>query len=92
MDDATLDQFAGDTGDGDDTSTGDGAGGSDGDGGAATDQAGGGATGGAAGEAPAVSTFAWTPGGAACAACGAVVEHRWRREAGLVCADCADWE
>lgn len=42
---------------------------------------------------PARSTYAWSPDGAECAACGATVEARWRGEAaeGLVCADCKEW-
>ncbi|WP_276259416.1 DUF7573 domain-containing protein [Haloglomus litoreum] len=40
---------------------------------------------------PARSTYDWSPGGAACAACGATVEARWRDEPGLVCADCKAW-
>jgi hypothetical protein len=42
--------------------------------------------------APAVSTYDWTPSGADCATCGAVVEKRWRNGDGaLVCADCKEW-
>ena len=41
--------------------------------------------------APARSTYAWSPAGADCAACGATVERRWRDETGLVCADCKTW-
>jgi hypothetical protein len=40
---------------------------------------------------PARSTYAWSPAGANCAACGATVERRWRDEAGLVCSDCKGW-
>ena len=40
---------------------------------------------------PAQSTYAWSPAGADCAACGATVERRWRDEAGLVCSDCKGW-
>ena len=40
---------------------------------------------------PAVPTYDWTPEGAACEACDAVVERRWRDDAGLVCADCKTW-
>lgn len=40
---------------------------------------------------PAVSTFEWTPAGAACAACGSDVERRWREDGELVCADCKAW-
>ena len=40
---------------------------------------------------PVVSTFEWTPSGAACAACGSDVERRWREDGGLVCTDCKAW-
>jgi hypothetical protein len=42
---------------------------------------------------PAASTYACSPGGAPCAACGARVERRWRDEerGGLVCGDCKVW-
>jgi len=40
---------------------------------------------------PAVSTYAWSPDGADCAACGAVVERRWRDGDELVCSDCKEW-
>jgi len=52
-----------------------------------------GADGEADGEAvePAVSTYDWTPGGADCEGCGAVVERRWRDDDGLVCGDCKAW-
>lgn len=40
---------------------------------------------------PGRSTFAWSPGGAECAACGSVVERRWRDDDGLVCEDCKEW-
>ena len=40
---------------------------------------------------PAVSTYAFSPDGAACDACGAVVQKRWRDESGLVCPDCKAW-
>jgi hypothetical protein len=36
-------------------------------------------------------TYQWTPEGAACADCGAVVERRWREDDVYVCADCKDW-
>jgi hypothetical protein len=36
-------------------------------------------------------TAAWDPCGGVCAACGAVVERRWRGAAGLVCPDCKEW-
>lgn len=44
-----------------------------------------------AGVDPIAATYGWSPGGAACSACGAVVEERWRDGDGLVCADCKDW-
>lgn len=37
------------------------------------------------------TTYQWDPEGRPCAACGAVVERRWRDEDGLVCPDCKDW-
>ena len=40
---------------------------------------------------PATTTYAWAPDGE-CAVCGTAAAARWRREAGLVCADCVDWE
>lgn len=40
---------------------------------------------------PAVSTADWTPGGAACGACGTVVEWRWRDVGRLVCEECKEW-
>lgn len=40
---------------------------------------------------PATATYAWTPGGEPCAACGERVERRWRSAAGLVCPDCVEW-
>lgn len=40
---------------------------------------------------PAVATYDWTPGGAACAACGETVERRWRDGPGFVCGECKDW-
>ncbi|MFT4882800.1 MAG: hypothetical protein ACI8U4_000295 [Natronomonas sp.] len=44
---------------------------------------------------PALSTYEWTPEGAACEDCGTVVEKRWRSGDGsgetLVCADCKVW-
>lgn len=40
---------------------------------------------------PAQATYAFSPDGAECAACGAVVEKRWRDEAGLVCSECKVW-
>jgi hypothetical protein len=40
---------------------------------------------------PATSTYEWTPAGAACEACDALVERRWRDDEKLVCADCKEW-
>jgi len=40
---------------------------------------------------PAVSTFAWSPDGAACDACGERVEERWEGDSGLVCVGCKGW-
>lgn len=40
---------------------------------------------------PARSTFAWSPGGGACAECGERVEERWESEAGMVCVECKRW-
>jgi len=40
---------------------------------------------------PAVSTLAWTPGGAACADCGEFSERRWRDDGDLVCPACKPW-
>lgn len=39
----------------------------------------------------AVSTYAFAPDGAPCAACGAVVEKRWRDDGELVCPECKAW-
>ena len=36
-------------------------------------------------------TFDWTPGGAACAACGERIERRWTDDGRLVCAACKEW-
>ncbi|OYR57456.1 DUF7573 domain-containing protein [Halorubrum halodurans] len=41
--------------------------------------------------APAESTSTWSAEGADCDRCGATVERRWRDDADLVCADCAEW-
>ncbi|MFB6133184.1 MAG: hypothetical protein ABEJ44_07260 [Halanaeroarchaeum sp.] len=38
-----------------------------------------------------VPTTAWTPEGAACADCGAVVERRWHQGGEYVCHDCKTW-
>lgn len=43
------------------------------------------------GVAPAAPTATWTPDGAACADCGAVVGRRWRDGDALVCAACRGW-
>ena len=40
---------------------------------------------------PAVSTYAFSPDGAPCGACGTVVEKRWRDDGDLVCPDCKQW-
>jgi hypothetical protein len=40
---------------------------------------------------PAAATATWSPDGAACAACGTVVERRWRDGEDLVCGDCKEW-
>lgn len=39
-----------------------------------------------------VPTSTWTPEGAPCAACGAVVERRWRQDGALVCPACKTWD
>jgi hypothetical protein len=41
---------------------------------------------------PATVTYDWSPDGAACAACGTVVEARWHDpDVGMVCPDCKAW-
>ncbi len=40
---------------------------------------------------PAVSTFEWTPDGAACARCGETAARRWRNDEELVCSACKTW-
>ncbi|WP_424001283.1 DUF7573 domain-containing protein [Haloarcula salina] len=40
---------------------------------------------------PAVTTYAWSPEGAACADCGEVVERRWEQDGQLVCGACKSW-
>lgn len=40
---------------------------------------------------PATATATWSPDGAPCAACGDVVERRWRDGDGFVCGDCKGW-
>lgn len=55
---------------------------------------GGGATSGTASDddrPPATVTCEWTPGGAACEACGATVERRWDDGGDRVCAECKEW-
>ncbi|PSP95026.1 hypothetical protein BRC91_03195 [Halobacteriales archaeon QS_4_62_28] len=39
----------------------------------------------------ATTTAAWSLDGAACSACGTVVEQRWRSDDGLVCPTCKEW-
>lgn len=38
-----------------------------------------------------LATYAWSPDGGVCGACGRSAERRWRDEEGLVCADCKEW-
>lgn len=38
-----------------------------------------------------IPTFGWSPDGAPCGACGAVVERRWREGDDLVCDSCKAW-
>lgn len=40
---------------------------------------------------PAVSTYRWTPDGAACDDCGETVERRWLDDGDYVCAGCKEW-
>lgn len=40
---------------------------------------------------PVASTYAWSPDGGECAACGGTVEERWRDGGDLVCLDCKEW-
>ena len=40
---------------------------------------------------PAVTTYAWSPEGAAGADCGEVVERRWTQDGVLVCGACKSW-
>lgn len=44
------------------------------------------------GDERAETTFAWSPDGTACEACGTVTDRRWRTDAGFVCPSCVDWE
>lgn len=56
----------------------------------ATDQsAGGGPV--PSGDTAVASTYRWAPEGAACPACGATVEGRWRTDEGFVCGECYEW-
>jgi hypothetical protein len=86
--DASLDDFLDAGSEADDEGTA-----SDADGTASSGTAGDDGTGDAA---PAVtdpgrSTFDWSPSGAECGACGAVVERRWRDGDGMVCEACKEW-
>jgi hypothetical protein len=93
----TLDEFGPDEGDDGaaDARPGDGDGATDdGEDDGATDDAGtaADATAESAPERPtAPVTCEWTPGGAACEACGATVERRWRDGDARVCVDCKEW-
>lgn len=40
---------------------------------------------------PTQSTYAWSPVGEPCEACGAAVGRRWRDGDALVCEDCKEW-
>lgn len=40
---------------------------------------------------PAEPTYAWSPDGGTCAACGETAETRWRHEGAYVCPDCKEW-
>jgi hypothetical protein len=40
---------------------------------------------------PARSTYAWSPDGGPCEACGERVEERWESADGLVCIRCKEW-
>lgn len=40
---------------------------------------------------PAISTYAWSPAGTACASCGDSVNRRWRDGDDLVCESCKSW-
>ena len=39
----------------------------------------------------AATTYAWSPAGAPCQACGSTVDRRWRDDGALVCENCKDW-
>ena len=102
MDDASLDEFLGETAEeSNGESVGEsGSGGEDEDAHGAADEGdgGGGAVespDAAAAESTAVdstrSTYTWDPEGLACADCGAAVERRWRDGDRFVCAECKAW-
>lgn len=40
---------------------------------------------------PMAETFAWSPDGGECAACGGTVDERWRDGDALVCGECKAW-
>jgi hypothetical protein len=92
MPDRSLEDFLGDDGDSDDQ-----PGNGDGEPPAAADTTDDSGTDGSTEQPPsvepAVSTYDWTPTGAECGNCGAVVERRWRdgTDGPLVCADCKPW-
>ncbi len=85
-DDASLDDFLGAGGESDDRDEGADAAGAEGDdhGDATPDPP-------SDAVAPATATATWTPGGAACADCGDVVERRWRDGDAFVCSACKEW-
>jgi hypothetical protein len=40
---------------------------------------------------PAAITYAYSPDGATCEACGIVVERRWSQGDSMVCSSCMEW-
>ncbi|MFB6118106.1 hypothetical protein [Halosegnis sp.] len=42
-------------------------------------------------DAPAQPTVRFDPAGATCAACGEMVQRRWRQDGELVCGTCKSW-
>ncbi|QGN06226.1 hypothetical protein Hrd1104_02245 [Halorhabdus sp. CBA1104] len=40
---------------------------------------------------PATLTYAYSPRGVECEACGTVTQRRWAAEDGLVCPSCVEW-
>jgi len=40
----------------------------------------------------ATTTYAWSADGAACGACGEVVQRRWQQDGSLVCPACKEWD